>query len=133
MSRFPHPSLMPVLLGLALLAGAYLAFTTGHYFVHNYQLKQQQRSLHADLDQLDRDHARLVAVRDYLRSDEYIEYVARRVLGLVRPGQTLVIVSGATPVTAAAPVATPARTEDDDWWKDLFPETPPEPLATPAP
>jgi hypothetical protein len=35
------------------------------------------------------------AVRDYLKSDEHIEDIARRILGLVRPGETLVVVSGA--------------------------------------
>jgi len=65
-------------------------------------------------------------VRDYLKSDEYIEYNARRVLGLVRPGETLVIVSSNAPATDAT--ATPFSPDGGAWWKDLF-----EPAPTPAP
>jgi cell division protein FtsB len=109
---------MPILAGIALLAIAYLGFTTARYVIHNYQLRGDERALRAELDQLDRDHEQLAATRDYLKSDEYIEYIARRILGLVRPGETLVVVSANTPAATATPLPGNLATS---WWKQLFP------------
>ena len=117
MSRLPHLSALPLVLGLAALAFAYLSFTTSRYVIHNYQLHQQQSQVRSKIAQLNKDHEQLVAVRDYLKSDEYIQHVARRVLGLVNPGETLVIVSGTAP-PPATPV--PQQTPGSEWWKELF-------------
>jgi cell division protein FtsB len=123
-------------IGAAALAITYLGFTTTRYVVHEYNLRQEQASLHREIAQLDRDHEQLVAVRDYLKSDEYIEDVARRTLGLVRPGETLVVVSSSAPTPARpAPAATPGpvHTPAAEWWKDLFVQpAQPTPAATAA-
>jgi cell division protein FtsB len=126
-SRLPHLSALPLVLGLAALAFAYLSFTTSRYVIHNYQLHQQESQVRRQIDQLNKDHEQLVAVRDYLKSDEYVQAVARRVLGLVNPGETLVIVSGTTP-----PPATPVAqgSPGAEWWKELFGSGG---AATPAP
>ncbi len=132
MSRSPHLPLTPLVVGAAALAITYLGFTTTRYVAHEYTLREDQATLHREINQLDRDHEKLVAVRDYLKSDEYIDDVARRVLGLVRPGETLVVVSSSAPQPAAtAPPATNAvRTPAAEWWKDLFVQ--PAPAPTPA-
>ena len=127
-SRLGIP-IAPIVVALAVVAIGYLAFSTARYVVHNYQLRGEEQQLQRDVDQLERDHEDLTAVRDYLESDEYIEYVARRTLGLVRPGETLVVVSGSEPV-AAAPLH---RTPGAPWWKDLFePGDAHAPTATPT-
>ncbi len=129
-SRLPHLPLTPLVIGLAALAITYLGFTSTRYVVHEYNLRQDQATLQRDIKQLNRDHQQLVAVRDYLKSDEYIEDLARRVLGLVRPGETLVVVSSsAPPPIAATPSAPAARTPSAEWWKDLFVQ----PAAAPTP
>ena len=97
MSRYPHLPLTPLVIGAAALAITYLGFTTARYVVHEYSLSEDQAQLHREINQLDRDHQQLIAVREYLKSDEYIDDVARRVLGLVRPGETLVVVSSSAP------------------------------------
>jgi cell division protein FtsB len=125
--------LLPAIVGAAVIAITYLVFTTGSYIVHYYQLQNEERELRREIAELGTEHEQLTAVRDYLESDEYVEDVARRTLGLVRPGETLVIVSGTDPLPTATSVgeAVPAPT-DDEWWKALFvPE--PLPTATPAP
>ena len=118
---------------MAALAIAYLGFTTARYVVHEYNLRDEQATLHQQIDQLDRDHEKLVAVRDYLKSDEYIEDVARRVLGLVRPGETLVVVSSSAPPASTSPIAVAptTRTPAAEWWKDLFVR--PVPVSTAVP
>lgn len=128
-SRLPHLSPLPVVAALAFIIGGYFAFTTGSYVIHNYQARQDERALRADIDRLDREHDELIAVRDYLSSDEYVEYEARRTVGLVHPGQTLVIVSGATAIASPTPEIT--ATPGGAWWHGLF--RTPVPLPSPAP
>ena len=133
MSRLPHLPLTPLIIGIAALAITYLGFTTARYVVHEYNLREEQATLHREINQLDRDHKQLLAVRDYLKSDEYIEDVARRVLGLVRPGETLVVVSSSAPHAPATPLpaTVTAHTPPAAWWKDLFVQ--PAPVATAVP
>ena len=130
MSGLPRLPITPLVICAAALAITYLGFSTTRYAFHNYRLHHDEAQLRTDIAQLDRDHERLAAVRDYLRSDEYIEDVARRTLGLVRPGETLVVVSGDTP--AAPPTANAAAlTPASEWWKSLFVQPPV--IATPLP
>jgi cell division protein FtsB len=129
-SRPPRLPVTPLLLTAAAIVIGYLAFTTVRYVVHDYRLRNDEAALRREITGLDTDHGRLVAVRDYLRSEEYVEYVARRILGLVRPGETLVVVSGAQPAPTAAAATPPADRERGEWWEDLFFPTP---AATPGP
>lgn len=129
MSELSRRPITPVLLCAAAVALIYLTVTTGRYFVHNYEQRQAAARLRSDLQQLDRQHDELIAVRDRVKSDAYVEEQARRVLGLVHPGQTLVIVSPAD--DAPPPQTTPvARPTPAAWWERLFP---PEPSTTPSP
>jgi cell division protein FtsB len=114
--RLSHPSFIHLLLGVALIAGAYFAITTARYVARNYQLRSEEQGIRREIRELEAERVQLIAVRDYLQSDEYLEYMARRVLGLVRPGETLVVVSG----NEAAAEPTAVRTPGDDWWKALF-------------
>jgi cell division protein FtsB len=121
---------IPLLIAAALLVVGFLALSTGRNVVRHYQLRQDERALRDELRQLDADETDLTAVREYLESDEYIEDVARRVLGLVRPGETLVIVSGSERVA----LPTPAARIGEPWWKELFIAPLPTPTASaPAP
>jgi hypothetical protein len=109
----------------------FLALSIVRNAVRNYQLHQEERALRLELEELAADREQLTAVRDYVESDEYIEDVARRVLGLVRPGETLVIVSGTEPEATPTPgdVTAPARS----WWEELFVAPAPAPTPESAP
>jgi len=125
--RLPRLPLTTLLVGAAALVAAYLVFTTVRDVVRNYQLSDEKAALRREIAGLDVENQQLTAVRDYLESDEYVEYVARSVLGLVRPGETLVVVSGTSP--APGPTAAPSPAAGgDEWWKELFII----PQATPA-
>lgn len=127
-----HLRFTPIIVGAALLAAAYFGYSTYHYIAHNYQLAEEEASVQRDIAELDQRHAQLTAVRDYLRSDEYVEYVARNTLGLVRPGETLVIVSSsAPPVATATSIAGSVEQDHGPWWQELFvkPEAAPTPTA----
>ena len=125
MAGRPHIPFIPLIIAGALLIVGFLAFSTGRNVVRHYQLRQEERDLRAELQQLDRDADDLEAVRHYLESDEYIEDVARRTLGLVRPGETLVIVAGSE--TVASP--TPSARIGEPWWRELFVAPAPTPTA----
>jgi len=125
--RLPRLSPARVIILLAAVATAYLVFAAGGEYLRSRQLEADEQSLRREVLDLQRQHEKLLAVRDYLLSDEYIEGVARRILGLVRPGETLVLVAStdavATPAADQAEEdAQPEPTPDDGrpWWERLF-------------
>lgn len=127
MLRLPRLSPARVIILLAAAAAAYLVFVAGGEYLRSRQLEADEQSLRREVFELQRQHEKLLAVRDYLLSDEYIEGVARRILGLVRPGETLVLVAStdavATPAADQAEEdAQPEPTPDDGrlWWERLF-------------
>jgi cell division protein FtsB len=66
--------------------------------------------------QLEDEQQKLTAIREYLSSDEYIESVARRMLGLVKPGETRVVVSSPD----AEPTPATEKPAGATWWEGLF-------------
>ena len=105
------------MLGAALVVG-YLIFTATGDALLSRRLDQEEQRFEREIAQLERQQTELEAIRDYLQTDEYIEGVARRVLGLVRPGETLVVISSTAPVTP-----TPGPLPDQAtprWWEYLY-------------
>lgn len=96
----------------------YLLFTAAGEVLLSHRLNQDEQRLEQELTKLRRQQVQLEAIREYLKTDEYIEGVARRVLGLVRPGETLVIVSSTVPPT---PMPDGFAQEDGHrWWEALY-------------
>ncbi len=106
---------------MAVVAG-YLLFSAANRALQTYRLAGQEQRVRSEIAELRRQHRQLVALREYLRSDEYIEGVARRLLGLVRPGEKLVIVSGPEPTPVADEEKTPEHqaAPGQHWWEALF-------------
>ena len=118
MLRLPRLSLTRVVIVLAAVAVGYFLFNAGKDTLLSRHLTQQEQQLHQQIDQLQSQKARLEALRGYLKSDEYVEGVARR-LGLVRPGEELVIVSSTAPTPTPTHVAGSAS---KPWWEQLYGE-----------
>jgi cell division protein FtsB len=102
------------LLLLATLAVAgYLLVSAGTNFLHTYRLAGDEAELRQQVEALLEEKAQLQQIRDYLRSDEYIEFMSRRVFGLVKQGESMVVVD-----------APPESRAGDDaglkWWQRLF-------------
>lgn len=77
----------------------YLIFTAVSGAIQSFQLGEEEDRLREEVQGLEERYYRLSDLRDYLNSDEYIEWVARRELGLVGPGETgIIVVSEPTPV-----------------------------------
>ncbi len=125
-----------ILVAALLFAAGYALYSAAGYVLRSYDLGRRETELRREVADLQRQRAELEALRAYLQSDEYVEYSARNLLGLVRPGETLVIVSGPEPTPTPSPESGRPR---GPWWRELYGEfwseaTPsPGPASTPAP
>src|SRR5207237_974456 len=81
-----------LLLALSVLIVGYLLYSAGGNVIHSRQLAQNEGELRAQVQSLQIEQKQLEQIRDYLRTDEYIEFMARRVFGLVQPGESLAVV-----------------------------------------
>ena len=99
---------------VALIVAGYFLVSAGDSFVASSRLAADEERLRREIGELSAQEERLQQIRDYLLSDQYVEYIARRVFGLVKPGETLVIVQGSEP--EGPEDRPPART----WWEELF-------------
>ena len=82
----------------------YLIFTAASNTLQAIQMDEDEASLRQEVDDLAHRYDQLTALRDYWKSDEYIEWVARRELGLVRPGELgIVVISAVTPTPPSEP------------------------------
>ena len=118
MDKLPQLSLTRVVIIAAALVVGYVLFSAGEEFLLSHRLDKEEQRARSEIAELQRQQTELEAIRDYLRTDEYVEGVARRILGLVRPGESLVIVSSTVP-----PTPTPELPLDDDaprWWELLY-------------
>ncbi len=83
--------------------------------VRSHQLTQEESSLQSEIDDLESRYDRLLALEEYLESDEYIEAIAREQLGLVKPGETAFIAIPTQPSPAPEP-----GSGTDLWWEVLI-------------
>jgi cell division protein DivIC len=104
-----------ILLGAAIIAVYFLA-SGAVTAIRAHQLRQEESRLRADIADLRERYERLEALKQYLQSDEYVEAVAREQLGLVRKGETgIVVISTAPPPADATGSEPPAL-----WWDVLI-------------
>jgi cell division protein FtsB len=93
---------------------AYFLFSAGTNLLHSYRLAGDEKGLRQEVEELQVQIDQLQQIRDYLRTDEYVEFMARRVFGLVKPGETLVTVEAPSPEPTNPDVA------ESKWWQRLF-------------
>jgi cell division protein FtsB len=118
--KLPRLSPVRLIIILAAVAVGYFAFSAISDALLSQRLSQDEQQLHDQIDQLSQRQQELTAIRDYLKTDAYVEGVARQVLGLVRPGQTLFVVNSDAPPT---PVPTPGAATNatpQTWWERLY-------------
>jgi len=92
-----------VLLATAVVV-VYFIFTAASNTLQAIQIGQDESGLRQEVDGLAERYDQLTALREYWKSDDYIEWVARRELGLVRPGELgIIVISAVTPTPPAEP------------------------------
>jgi cell division protein FtsB len=104
-------------LALTALIAGYFLVTGATTALQSRQLSEREDRLQAEISGLQQRYDRLEALRQYLDSNEYIEAVAREELGLVRSGETSIVVIPA----ATSPTPEPGGEDDGDlWWEALI-------------
>lgn len=115
--HFPRVSRNRIVLGVTAVIVGYFLVTWGATALRASHLSERENRLEAEIAGLQQRYDRLDALRQYLGSDEYIEAVAREQLGLVREGETSIIVIS----TAPSPTPDPDEPEEDElWWEALI-------------
>ena len=102
-----------LILALTVIVAAYFIVSATDSYVASHRLAREEERLEQRLEELRTQEARLEQIRDYLRTDDYVEYIARRVFGLVKPGETLVVVESPPPESDDASTGRP-------WWEQIF-------------
>jgi len=109
-----------VLLATAVVV-VYLVFTAASNAIQSFQLGQDEDRLRDEVQGLQERYDRLSALRDYLNSDEYIEWAARHELGLVGPGETgIIVLSEPTPAPSEGEGEEEQGQQQDRWWEDII-------------
>ena len=117
--RLLRPSPAKILLLLAAVAGGYFFFSGSADRLLSHNLSHEEQQVRDQIEELDEQKQDLEALRDYLQTNEYVEGVARKVLGVVRAGERLYVVESDA---APTPEGTPAESSDDKetWWERLY-------------
>jgi cell division protein FtsB len=115
--RLPKISSARIVLALTAIIAGYFLVTGATTALQSRQLSEREDRLQAEIAGLQQRYERLEALREYLDSNEYIEAVAREELGLVRQGETsIVVIPG-----AASRTPEPGEADDGDlWWEALI-------------
>lgn len=101
----------------AFVIAAILAVSFGRAFYRDYEIRQQIKALQVKVDELEGKKLESLNLLGYVKSEAYVEDVARQQLGLKKPGERVIIVDAATStgpqVTAEQRPATPSWKK---WW-----------------
>jgi cell division protein FtsB len=97
----------------------------------NYRVRREEIGLEQEIAAERAKHEALLARREYVQTDEYVEYVAREELKWVKPGEIVVVPIPLAREPLPTPEASPAPTEPlqieshwHEWWA-LFFDRPP--------
>ncbi len=118
--RLPRPSPVRVIILLAAVAVGYFIFSAASDTLLSHRLTQDEQQVHDQIDRLQGQQKDLEALRDYLQTNDYVEGVARRVLGLVRPGETLYIVNSDAQPTPEPTPSGDSKAAQEPWWERLY-------------
>jgi len=115
--HIPKLSSTRVVLALTAVIVGYFLVTGTTTALQSRQLSEREDRLQAEISDAQQRYHRLDALRQYLDSNEYIEAVAREELGLVRRGETSIVVIP----TVASPTPGPGEADGGDlWWEALI-------------
>jgi cell division protein FtsB len=112
-----------------------LAINFSNRIADGQPLQQTYDEVNAEIVRLREEQVELIAQRDYVRSDAYVEQWARSEGKMVRDGEILVIPvpsSSAADLPQVEPLQVEVQTTDPQpdpwevWWQLFFDATPPE-------
>ena len=103
----------------------------GHKATAKYRVRREESRLEQEIAAERAKHEALLALEEYVQTDEYIEHVAREELRWVRSGETVVVPVPLNRKPLATPETPPPPTEllqrESHWqeWWTLFFDRPP--------
>ena len=115
MKGFAHLSSARIIFGITALIVVYFLFNFAGSRFRAEQVNSQRSQLQEEIASMQSRYDRLQTLEQYLQSDEYVEKVAREQLGLVKPGETGIVVLPMRPSPTPAPGSEPA----DNWWDTI--------------
>ena len=118
--RLPAFGPLQMVIAIAALLLVLFAYAGVQTARQQHRLAEQQREVEQQVADLQQQIAELEGLREYLASDEYIEAVGRSRFGLVRPGETAVIVEDRTTDSVPLGTGVPDREPGERWWEALF-------------
>ena len=71
----------------------YALFSIGRTQWALYQTNQEVQALQEELNRLQEEQEELLEMKEYVGSQEYIEYKARKELGLIKEGESLIVLN----------------------------------------
>jgi cell division protein DivIC len=111
---FPHLSSAKIIFGITALIVVYFLVTFAGSYFRARQADNQVSQLQNQIDGMSSQYDRLQALEQYLQSDDYVEKAAREQLGLVKPGETGIVVLPTQPSPTPAPGSV-----GDNWWQTI--------------
>jgi cell division protein FtsB len=98
----------------ALLIAGYFGYNAFVGMYRNQDLAEEQAGLRREVYDLAEQYRYLQGIKQYVSTDEYVEYEARTRLGYVRDGEV--------PFVVVSPEdENEGGTADGTWWERLFP------------
>ena len=100
---------------------AYAGYSVADRWYQSFLLAQEEEALRVEIGELRRENLRLQAELVRVRSDQYVESVAREQLGLIKPGdRAFVLVGPAAPPTPEVQAPPPAARPEKAGWRRLL-------------
>ena len=81
-----------IVIALVIPLVAYFGLAAGQKAIEVYRLNQEAALVRAETEALKEENARLLMQVEYLKSDAYVEKIAREQLNLIKPGDKPVVV-----------------------------------------
>ena len=118
--RLPAFGPLQMVIAVAALLLVLFAYAGVQTARQQHRLAEQQREVEQQIAGLQQQIAELEGLSEYLASDEYIEAVGRSRFGLVRPGETAIIVEDHPAIEEPLVSGQPDREPGERWWEALF-------------
>lgn len=115
MKSVVHLSSAKIIFGITALIVVYFLFIFAGSRFRAEQVNSQRSQLQEEITSMQTRYDQLKTLEDYLQSDEYVEKVAREQLGLVKPGETGIVILPTLPSPTPAPGSEPVG----NWWDTI--------------
>lgn len=106
----------------AFLIALILAISFGRAFYKDYEIRQQIKTLQAQVDELERKRLESIDLLSYVKSDAYAEDVGRRELNLKKSNERVIMVDTSQAATSSAVSVEEQRAAPSwkKWWNYFF-------------